>query len=137
MAITFRMDLPEAGPYWELFCSTGWKSSSWLSAERLHRALQGSWHIVCAYDEERLVASGRIISDGVMHAFFTEIIVLPEYQGRGLGSTILNMLVVRCKECDIREIQLFCAPGKTGFYHQHDFVERPPDAPGMQLRMVE
>ena len=137
MTITYQVGVPEAGPYWELFDSTGWNSDGWLTAERLYRAIRGSWHIICAYDEGCLVASGRIISDGAMHAFLTELMVLPEYQGRGIGSVILEALLARCDSSGIRDVQLFCAPGKAAFYHRRGFVDRPSDAPGMQYRPAD
>ena len=49
---------------------------------------------------------------------------------------ILDDLVTRCKSNGIRDIQLFCAKGKVGFYEKHGFVKRPDDAPGMGIRWV-
>jgi GNAT superfamily N-acetyltransferase len=61
-----------------------------------------------------------------------EMIVAPEYQGRGIGAQILDQLLHRCREAGIHDIQLFCARGKRGFYEKYGFVARPDDAPGMQ-----
>ncbi len=52
-----------------------------------------------------------------------DLIVRPDYQGRGIGSRILQELVERCR-----------ARGKAGFYERHGFAARPADAPGMQLK---
>lgn len=62
-----------------------------------------------------------------------EMIIFPEYQGKGIGKEILNMLVEKCKTNNIRDIQLFCAKGKREFYEKYGFVARQEDAPGMQL----
>jgi GNAT superfamily N-acetyltransferase len=80
------------------------------------------------------VGFGRVHTDGIMHAMIYEMIVHPDHQRRGIGTQILERLLAWCKENHIREVQLFCATGKRGFYEQSGFFARPPDAPGMQLR---
>ncbi len=90
--------------------------------------------MVSAFDDDRLVGFGRVVTDHVMHAMIFDMIILPEYQGRGIGTMILNRLVERCLALGIRDIQLFCARGKIGFYEKNGFEARADDAPGMQLR---
>jgi GNAT superfamily N-acetyltransferase len=76
---------------------------------------------------------GRLICDGVMHALVLDLIVAPDRQGQGIGRTILRRLLERCDASGIRDVQLFCASGKQGFYRKMGFEARPDDAPGMQL----
>jgi GNAT superfamily N-acetyltransferase len=126
--------LPEPGQFYDLFQTTGWNDEYRLSAGKLALALSYSWYALSAYEGERLVGFGRVISDGVLHALIVEMIVLPEYQGRGIGGHILESMVARCRDAHITDIQLFCARGKAEFYRKHGFVPRPDDAPGMQYR---
>jgi N-acetylglutamate synthase-like GNAT family acetyltransferase len=58
----------------------------------------------------------------------------PDYQNQGLGSQLLNRLVSKCQESKIKDIQLFSAKDKSGFYEKLGFEKRPENAPGMQLR---
>jgi hypothetical protein len=44
------------------------------------------------------------------------------------------MLLDRCERAGIRDVLLFSAKGKAGFYEQFGFVARPDEAPGMILR---
>lgn len=125
--------LPDTQQYLSLFETTGWNQKYKASAEDLIEALKNSQFMVMAYDGEQLVGCGRVVTDGVMHAMIYEMIVSPSYQGQGIGSVILNMLVAKCKAANIRDIQLFSAAGKAPFYRKHGFVERPEDAPGMAL----
>jgi GNAT superfamily N-acetyltransferase len=134
MRIAYQNTLPEKDQFFNLFESTGWNEKYQLAGEQLHQALQHSWYSISAYDGDRLVGFGRVISDGMLHALIVEMIVLPDYQGQGIGSRILNDLVTRCKSNGIRDIQLFCAKGKAGFYEKHGFVKRPADAPGMGIK---
>jgi GNAT superfamily N-acetyltransferase len=133
MSMTYDNQLPEKDQFFALFESTGWNKSYGLDAGQLYQALQASWYSVAAYDRENLVGFGRILSDGILHALIVEMIVLPSHQGKGIGSAILEMLVERCQSAGVRDIQLFCARGKAGFYERFNFVPRPLDAPGMGI----
>ena len=132
--LDFRESLPGADKYLALFETTGWNGEYHLSAENLHNAVRRSWYFVAAYDQDRLVATGRLVSDGVLHALIVDVIVRPEYQGQGLGSSIMRRLLDRCRQARIPDVQLFCARGKAPFYSRLGFVSRPEDAPGMDFR---
>jgi len=132
MEIDFRSEIPAGDQFWELFQTTGWNENYRLSADELMQALNASWYVLSAYEAEKLVGFGRLVSDGLLHAMIYELIVLPGYQGQGIGEKILEKLVKRCKESGVRDIQLFCAAGKREFYEKRGFVARPDNAPGMQ-----
>lgn len=133
MLIEFRSEIPVSDRFWELFQTTGWNKNYQLSPDELLQGLHSSWYVLSAYAGERLVGFGRLVSDGVLHAMVYELIVLPEYQGQGIGGKILDKLVDHCREAGVRDIQLFCARGKRVFYEKRGFVARPDDAPGMQF----
>ncbi|MBN1314630.1 MAG: GNAT family N-acetyltransferase [Anaerolineales bacterium] len=133
MSITYDNRLPDKDQFFVLFESTGWNKSYALNADQLYQALQASWYSVSAYEQEKLVGFGRVLSDGVLHALIVEMIILPSHQGRGIGNAILDMLVKQCQSAGVRDIQLFCARGKAGFYERHGFIRRPQDAPGMGM----
>jgi len=132
MPIGFRAEMPSQEQLWDLFQTTGWNDNYQLSPPELMRAVSANWYAISAFDGDRLVGFGRVVSDGLLHAMIYEMIVLPEYQGRGIGAQILHMLLQRCLEANIRDNQLFCARGKRGFYEKFGFAVRPDDAPGMQ-----
>jgi len=125
---------PPEGQFWILFQTTGWNEEYLLSRNELMKAVSQSWYCVCAYDQDALVGFGRIVSDGILHAMIYDLIVLPSYQKCGIGSRILDMLVRKCRDTGIRDIQLFCAQGKQRFYEKRGFVSRPDNAPGMDYR---
>jgi GNAT superfamily N-acetyltransferase len=79
------------------------------------------------------VGFARVISDGHLHAFITEMIVRPEFQGKGIGTALLSSVLEACLSAGITDIQLFSARGKSSFYEQHGFVARPTEGPGMQF----
>jgi ribosomal protein S18 acetylase RimI-like enzyme len=132
--ITFKAKLPDKHQFVRLYETTGWNASYQLSVDELFQAISCSWYLVAAYDRDALVGSGRLVSDGITHALILDLIVLPEYQGQGIGSIILRHLIAHCEAHQMRDIQLFSAKGKAGFYKKFGFEERPLDAPGMQIR---
>lgn len=133
MPITNRSALPNKQDYFDLYQTTGWNEKGVWTADILHEALKNSWRVVTLYDGEHLVASGRLVSDGFIQCLICDMIVLPAYQNRGLGRKVLNELLEHCRASGIRWVQLSCAKGKKGFYERFGFLERPSDAPGMQL----
>ena len=56
-------------------------------------------------DGKELFGAGRAITDGVRYSVIFDVVLLPEYQGRGIGKQIMNFLAERSK-----------APGREGFY---------------------
>lgn len=125
--------LPSADQFFTLFETTGWNSKYELSKDELYIALKNSWYSISVFDNDQLIGFGRIICDGIVHALILDVIVDPERQGEGIGKEIMDKLVAKCKKHKIRDIQLFCAKGKKGFYEKLGFEIRPEDGPGMQL----
>ena len=132
MSIQFELKAPSADAFKVLYDTTGWGAGARPAAE-FAEALAGSWTCCAVYEQEHLIGFGRVISDGRLHAFVTEMIVHPAWQGRGIGRSILERLLTRCHVAGITDIQLFCARGKQAFYERQGFVPRPVDAPGMQF----
>ena len=133
--IEYRAETPDLQQFFALFETTGWNSSLYKATpQELSYMLEHTWYMLAAYDGEQLVGFGRMVSDLVLHAMIYDMIVLPAYQGRGIGGEILSRLVEKCQQSGIRDIQLFCARGKRSFYENRGFVARPDDAPGMQYR---
>ncbi len=46
---------------------------------------------ITAYDGDRLVGCLRVLTDGYFFGTITELLVLPEYQRRGIGSALLQL----------------------------------------------
>jgi GNAT superfamily N-acetyltransferase len=133
MEIVFSEKLPDKNEFFALFETTGWNQSYQASPDELELANRNSWFTISAFDDDKLVGFGRVVTDYVLHAMIFDMIVQPDYQGKGIGTMIIKTLVKKCKDHGIRDIQLFCAVGKKGFYEKHGFEVRAADAPGMQL----
>ena len=68
-----------------------------------------------AYDGERLAGCLRILTDGCFFGTITELLVLPEYQGRGIGSRLLRL----AREHSPTMLYFGAQPGLEGFYEKN------------------
>ncbi|MDO5156721.1 MAG: GNAT family N-acetyltransferase [Eubacteriales bacterium] len=120
--------------YLEIRKQVGWKC---LQLEQAQRALDHSLYIVSAYEDNNLVAMGRIVGDGAVICYVQDLIVIPSHQGTGIGSTVLKCLIKFVEDMRLENSEmmlcLMCAKGREPFYEKHGFLARPTDAlgPGM------
>lgn len=70
------------------FVNQVWKGD--YDIEQTKNALSKTFNIT-AYDNEKLIGCLRILSDGYYFGTITELLVLPQYQNRGIGSKLLQL----------------------------------------------
>ena len=86
--------------------------------EQHQKAFTASYATVFVYHDGKLIGFGRAIADGVYQAAFYDCAVAIEYQGQGIGRTIVAHLLDRVAGCNVI---LFASPGKEGFYERLEF----------------
>lgn len=86
--------------------------------EKLEIAFRNSLLKVFAFHDNKLIGVGRALSDGVWRAVIYDVAVLPEYQGKGIGSTIIRHLI---QSANVDVVMLYAAPGKEAFYERFGF----------------
>jgi len=59
------------------------------------RALERSHSVVTAWVKGSLVGLGNAISDGSLVVYYPHMLVLPEFQGRGIGRQLMKRLMKR------------------------------------------
>ena len=87
-----RRDLPIEGVV-ALYRANEWSSAQ--KPELLHRALLASHSLFTAWDGTKLVGLGNAISEGYLVVYYPHLLVLPEYQGRGIGTELMRRLMAR------------------------------------------
>ena len=94
----------------------GWRSPR--SPEEHLQILAGSDRVVLAVegDSGRVVGFATALTDGVQAAFIPLLEVLPDYQGRGIGSELVRRLLDRLGP--IPCIDLTCDPELQPFYER-------------------
>ena len=75
-----------------LYNSVGWCSYT-NRPEMLEHAFEHSLKILGAHDGEKLVGIIRAVGDGFSVLFIQDILVLPEYQRKGIGKKLLKTML--------------------------------------------
>ena len=91
---------------------------AYFEGEVHKKAFENSHTVLFAFDDDKLIGFGRAISDGTFQAAIYDIAVLPEYQGKNVGSTIVNGIIKCIPQCNFI---LYASPGKEAFYEKLNF----------------
>ena len=75
-----------------LYNSVGWCSYT-NNPEMLEHAFEHSLKILCAQDDKKLIGIIRAVGDGYSVLFIQDILVLPEYQRKGIGTKLLKSIL--------------------------------------------
>lgn len=105
-------------PVVALFASVDWSSAQ--KPDRLVQALNQSHTVITAWDGEILVGLGSAISDGCMVAYVPYMVVMPEYQGQGIGTEIARRLIARYE--GFHQLALIADGKAVDFYKRLGFV---------------
>jgi aralkylamine N-acetyltransferase len=82
-------------------------------SDKLREVFQNSPIRCFVWDAGELIGAGRAITDGVRYSVIFDVVLLPEYQGRGIGKQIMGFLADRSKA---PSILLYAVPEREGFY---------------------
>lgn len=78
-----------------------YKSAGWINyLERidiLRQAYENSLCVLGAYDSGQLIGMIRVVGDGQTIVFVQDIIVLPQYQRKGIGTKLLKTIIDKYK----------------------------------------
>ena len=63
------------------------------SRETIERLVRESTRVIAAYDDGKLIAFCRVMSDASSMAWLGDVFVIPEYRGRGVGFELVREAV--------------------------------------------
>lgn len=86
-----------------LYGAVGWSNYT-QDIHSLLLGLENSLYCLACYDDQKLVGLIRVVGDGHTIIFIQDILVLPDYQRKGIGSMLLNKVLNQFK--DVRQIEL-------------------------------
>lgn len=112
----------------------GWNKIPDLLVEK---AINNSMINISVYDNNKCIGVGRIVGDNVLKGMLTDIMVLPDYQGKGIGKIIVKSLIkqlennVNAGEC----FQLEASPTASNreFYIKCGLKYKPENQDGVYL----
>lgn len=115
------------------------ESVGWGKRENniVKEALRNTLYSLCVYDKNRLIGYGRIIGDKTIFLYIQDIMVIPKYQGKQIGTGIMYKLleqVDRYKKVNPNiRTYLGASKGKESFYEKFGFISRPNDKLGADM----
>jgi ribosomal protein S18 acetylase RimI-like enzyme len=89
------------------------------NTENLQKTFGNSMYKCFVFQCDRLVGVGRTLADGVDCAYICDVAVHPEFQGTGIGKSIIKKLINLSE--GHKKIILYANPGKEGFYKKLGF----------------
>lgn len=110
-------ELPLEAELYNLYHSVGW--FNYLSCEyKLTAMLEQSSYFVTVKHDNQLVGLIRALTDGISIVYIQDLLVLPEYQNKGVGKQLLNYVLKQYN--GVRQIVLTTDndPTKKYFYEK-------------------
>ena len=117
---------PSAEEFNYLTNSVGWGIRDNFIVEE---ALKNTLYSLCVYDDDKLICYGRIIGYKTIFLSIQDIMVVPEYQNKRIGTGIMENLLNQINKFkkinpNIRTY-LGASKDKESFYEKFGFVSRP------------
>lgn len=95
----------------------GWNDFLGLGLVGMKRLIEGSYYMVSAYSDEKLIGNARIISDGVTNAYLCGLGVLEPYRKQGVATQMMQALKGKI-DADGLHGQFFCEETLKGYYEK-------------------
>ena len=91
-------------------------------------ALKNTFYSISVYDDDKIIGYGRLIGDQICFIYVQDIMVVPEYQGKTIGTYILKILSNKIDEIkqvnpNVR-VYLGSSKGKEEFYKKNGYITR-------------
>ena len=136
MNYTVKPECPSVEEYISIRLNAG---LSRKSVEAATIGLKNSLHSVVVYSDNQKVGIGRIIGDGGCFFEITDMAVLPEHQGFGVGRLIMEALVswLQKNAPKTAYVSLMADHGTPDFYERFGFKKAElPKSSGMFMRIL-
>lgn len=116
--------------------SVGWYN---FAEEQVSKSIKNSSYDIVVEDNGQTIAMGRLIGDGIYY-IIADIVVKPEYQGKGVGSKIIDKLLTYVDTNTPiggrSSVQLIAEKGKEEFYIKKGFKLIPHEFCGSGMRKI-
>lgn len=125
MNLTIKENVKNIEEFNFLYDAVGWGA---YSDDITKRALDNTFYSVSIYDEDKIIGYGRLIGDTICFMYIHDIMVLPDYQSKKIGTMIMNKLLEKINELKKENpdilVYLGASKNKEGFYEKFGFVKR-------------
>jgi len=121
---------PTVLEYRRLRRAVGWAE---VPDEGLAAALAGALYSCVVVHNGDAVACGRVVGDSALYFYVQDVMVLPEFHGRGLDAQVMGAVVQYLEGVALPGafVGLTAAQDIDGFYERFGFHRRPDDRSGL------
>lgn len=115
---------PPVNEYIQLRIEVGWGA---LHSDLAESSFKNSMYQVCLKENDLLIGYGRLTEENAFTIYVQDIMIKPSYQGKGLGTKIMEdiMLYIKNNSPQGRMLRLLASSGKENFYKRFGFVKKP------------
>ena len=97
--------------------SVGWNRME----DEYSNPLMTSYYHIAVYEDDKLVGYIDSVSNGVTDAYIQDLMVHPDYQGKGVGTELMNQMITYLKENRIYIISVVFEESLKTFYDRFGF----------------
>nr|YP_009773954.1 GCN5-like N-acetyltransferase [Caulacanthus okamurae]QIZ74571.1 GCN5-like N-acetyltransferase [Caulacanthus okamurae] len=116
----------------QLCDSVGWVRRP---LKKVKAAIDHSFLTICLFYNndkcQKLIGFARATSDTVFNATIWDVVIHPDFQGKGLGKILMDNVILQLRCADISTITLFADPQVVSFYRNLGFITDPDGVKGM------
>lgn len=116
----------------ELCDAVGW---SRRPLRKVKKAIEHSFLVASMWQvrgsKKRLIGFARATSDHAFNATIWDVVVHPEFQGKGLGKALMRYVLKKLRSEEISNVTLFADPQVVEFYQNLGFMADPEGIKGM------
>ena len=116
----------------ELCDAVGW---SRRPLRKVKKAIENSFLVASMWQvkgsRKRLIGFARATSDHAFNATIWDVVVHPDFQGKGLGKALMKYVLKKLRNEEISNVTLFADPQVVDFYKTMGFMPDPEGIKGM------
>lgn len=125
MDITIKANSENVKEFSYLYDAVGWGAYNEVITKTL---LNNTFYSVSVYDKNNIIGYGRLIGDTICFLYIHDVMVLPEYQSKKIGSLIMKELLIKVQEIKklnpSLRVYLGASKNRENFYEKFGFVKR-------------
>jgi GNAT superfamily N-acetyltransferase len=119
-----------------LRAAVGWNI---YNEEQAARGLENSAFLIVVRDDDVPIGMARVITDYGYVVYIADVIIHPDYQGKGLGRSVMKKILEYVENSiepgQGKSILLMAAKGKEEFYKKLGFRIRPNEDEGHGMHL--
>ena len=92
------------------------------------KALKNTIYSVSVYEDNKIIGYGRLIGDEICFLYIHDVMVIPKYQNKKIGTQIMDKLLEKVNQIKLENpyvrVYLGASKGKEKFYERFGFITR-------------